>query len=502
MANKVNNDDMLQRMKSLMTYGINESKQPAYSSIEYSKVGADGKLYGIVREGTKFYIKEAKDAKGSLVGDNFDYIGGFRNRKANCFESFAAASRYFDEKMINLNESLDKAQEATIAETYINEKNEVIAEQTEKMQKEIARQRQIMQNVQNINESKACSCEPVVGKGVDKNSKSPKCDAKDCEEEIKDYNGKPIKAKGGNLFTEPAKTAKNESKEAKKALNEGETPLCSRENPDYMDTTHGTEIGSSAPFEEPEVVEEEEGAVEGDQNNPTPGTGEVGDSAPFEEKVNESVDDLDDDLEDGDVEDDDIYDDTDSLEDNDVPVEEPVEDEPVDDAEAAIEADVDTDTDTTNARIDALEDKLDKILDAINNIKYDEDDELYDDETEDGDDTDVEEPVDEPTEEPAEDDEPIVKESRSFKAMKARMMNEDKLNAFGQHPAYQKEPMTTPATEEGDGEGKYDMNDASAKGKTPYGTKKGNSAPFTINREKLENEIVENIMRKLKKKLN
>ena len=37
---------------------------------------ADGKLYGIVREGTKYYIKVAKDAKKGLVAENFDYIFG------------------------------------------------------------------------------------------------------------------------------------------------------------------------------------------------------------------------------------------------------------------------------------------------------------------------------------------------------------------------------------------------------------------------------------------
>ena len=74
MNNKVNNDAQLQRMKALMNYGINESKQPAYSSVEYSKVAADGKLYGIVREGTNYFIKVAKNAKGGLVTENFDYI--------------------------------------------------------------------------------------------------------------------------------------------------------------------------------------------------------------------------------------------------------------------------------------------------------------------------------------------------------------------------------------------------------------------------------------------
>ena len=34
--NKVTADEQLQRMKVLMSYGINECKQPVYSSVEYN----------------------------------------------------------------------------------------------------------------------------------------------------------------------------------------------------------------------------------------------------------------------------------------------------------------------------------------------------------------------------------------------------------------------------------------------------------------------------------
>ena len=97
MANLINENAELQRIKSLMTFGLNESKAPAYASVEYSKTAADGNLYGIVREGTHYFIKRAKDAKGNLVSENFEYIGGFRNRKDNMFESFASAQKFFVE---------------------------------------------------------------------------------------------------------------------------------------------------------------------------------------------------------------------------------------------------------------------------------------------------------------------------------------------------------------------------------------------------------------------
>ena len=83
---KINNQ--LDRMKAMMTYGLQtESKNNAsYNSVEYQREGADGKLYGIVREGTKFYIKVSDKTRGALKED-FNYIGGFRNRKDNEYTS-------------------------------------------------------------------------------------------------------------------------------------------------------------------------------------------------------------------------------------------------------------------------------------------------------------------------------------------------------------------------------------------------------------------------------
>ena len=70
MNNKMNANEQLSRMKSLMNYGLQtESKQPQYSSVEYKKLAADGKTYGIVREGTKFFINKAVLLK-YLSGEN------------------------------------------------------------------------------------------------------------------------------------------------------------------------------------------------------------------------------------------------------------------------------------------------------------------------------------------------------------------------------------------------------------------------------------------------
>ena len=82
------------------------------------------------------------------------------------------------------------------------------------------------------------------------------------------------------------------------------------------------------------------------------------------------------------------------------------------------------------------------------------------------------------------------------------MMNEaNRLNDFGRHPAYQKRVMTLPANDNFKRDGQYDMNDSSVDGDSPYGQKKGSQAPFDHAVDSIEDAVVENVIRKLKKKI-
>jgi hypothetical protein len=532
--NKVSTENELKRMQALMNYGINESKQPEYSSVEYSKVAADGKLYGIVREGSNYYIKVAKDAKGGLVNENFDYIGGFRERKRNMFESFAKAQRNFNDKLIAINEDVDSSEKRILAETWdINAKQEISEARTKFMKNEIARQRQIMSNVCRINEGKAQCCD------------MPGCECAKQEktEEIKSQPGAPFTT--GLSNADLAKNEKGNLKGAKKKPVKGSTnesaehPLSSRKNPDYMDTSHGTKIGKSAPFNNPvdgtenAVTNAEGGETESEetttkvneaeamhksqnQNSPAVGVGEIGDDAPFDEKatVTESLDDLDDDIEDDsdyDVEDVDAEDDEDiAAEDgiDDVDLEgdedDDIEDNDVapEDGEESFDIELDGDEEgDIESRMSSLEDKLDTILDAIQNMKYDDDEPLYDDEDsddEDASDDDID--IEADGEEEDDEDVPEIAESRSYRRM--RKLNEDRLNVFGKHPAYQKTVMTLPNPDMEDTDGKYDMNDkGSIPGNRPYGTRKGSSAPYTEPADQDVDAITESVLRIIKKKL-
>ena len=84
-------------------------------------------------------------------------------------------------------------------------------------------------------------------------------------------------------------------------------------------------------------------------------------------------------------------------------------------------------------------------------------------------------------------------------------MKEDKLDMFGKHPAYQKEPMELPSNDHKEMQDYYDMNDESVENEQPYGQQIGDSAPFEIDPKAIENAIAESIKRILgnkKKNLN
>lgn len=507
--NKINTEDQLTRMKQLMNFGLNESKQPEYSSVEYTKLAADGNLYGIVREGTHYFIKVAKNPKGELIRENFDYINGFRNRKDNQFESFASAQRYFVEKMMDINEGVEDKQKKVIAEAWdLDEKEEVLAEQTTKIQKEIARQKQIMKNAMNIMEGKKQDCDMP---------DCPKVPTMNVDEPDSKNPSKPFVTISPEAITKP-NIKKEKVTSPKKVEESTQVPLTSREDPEYIDTSKGTEIGTNTGFEVPvknegeeiekkseETVNEETVIDNGEnQNAPAPGVGEKGDADPFEEKVpvTEAVDDLDDTLDDeeddySDFEDDEEADDSaeqelaDDAEADDLDVNvEPGED---DDLEFEVEPDEDVEANDLDARMTSLESKLDTILDAIQNMKYDDSEPLYDDDEEDTDGEDFDEDDDE------EDDDTTVVESKSYRAMKRRMNEEEQY--FGKHPAYRKKVMTLPTNKNVKRDGQYDMNDSSVDNETPFGTSKGSQAPYTDSPEAIENSIVEAVLSKLKKKL-
>lgn len=541
MNKNVSANDQLSRMKALMNYGLQtENKKTPFSELEFQKVAADGNTYAIIREGKAYYIEMAKPKKGELLKEDFNYIGGFRNRGDHKYNSYADAQKNFDLMMMSIKEAKN-ANDFVVESWDLDKKENVVLEASENMRKEILRERQIMNNAKSIVEKKAVCCDDV------------KCP----QDNIK--SGKPQ--------TGDAKDAvDHEDPELPKEMNESEQVLgWNRGNDEYMDKSHGTEIGDSAPFDAAEarniddgdkkvantgymkngVVEEGESMHDKDnQNVPTPGVGEGPSdehNKPFDaekgKQIDEAIDDIDDDVEDdvelGDEGADDVeFDGEDDVEDADFGDDEVDSDAELDDAEV----DADDYEGDTEERLSALEELMSKIavklgVDDVDVDADDYDDEpLFDDE-EGEDEYDLELGDEEPEEDEdfgAEDDDmPMegrrymrngveIVETRSYvNAM--RKLNEEgmkpftdagrvpqgnmnKLDDFGKHPAYQKRVMSLPPKDLQEFPDYYDMNDDSVKNDAPYGEKIGSGDPFEIKPDAIANAISESIRKVLKKK--
>ncbi len=597
----------LSRMKAMMNYGLKtEDNNKQYSSIEFSREGADGKLYGIIREGTKYYIKVSNTKKNPLK-ENFDYIGGFCNRKDYEYDSYAKALKQFDMKMISLKEATNN--KSLVIESWNPDTREVIkVEATDKMKNEIARQRQIMANASLISEKKNYECKGASCCKVDKDCAATQKDNIKREDDgmgeaatqsapfDKKVKGEQGAAQKTNVKKEnkPVMGGKAAVKEQFDSMlnrmNEAEV-LGWNDNADYMDKSHGTEVGDSDPFTQKDsaVDQEKEETVTEDvalhntdnQNSPSVGTGEVGDDDPFTQKVNEDVEDTEDiDTEfEADIEDDgdeievdaeeDVTDDEDDLDTDDF---ESDGDELMDD-EDEVEDSLDS---SLEERISAMEELIKKIADKLDVGVYD-DEPLYDDEESDDDaeddsenaDFDFEDDSDDEEVETEEDDE--VFESKSYKrqmiesklgdkiksaAKKAvdgvkkggkaymdwcekgmeaenpcyypemtddikkgvkkgvdkvksalkgkKKVNEEetRLDDFGKHPAYQKEPVDVPTSKHQEMQDYYDMNDDSVESEQPFGEKIGKGDPFDIDPNKIANAIAESLTRLLGQKKN
>ena len=470
------------RMLELMKYGINENTSKSSAPrVEYSVKAADGLTYGIVNEGTKFYIKVAPKKDTQIVNEDFDYIGGERNKKQNEYKSYSLASKNLELKLMQINEShkankviIESVKKEPAADWQINE--------TKEMRNAINRMNQISHNVAMILEDKkdikaygekvgnvdanwtdndtkpnAYKEEPVGKTHVAKDEDWTN-DDENPSKEVKKTNDKigssctSDTAKKTTGFTEKPKMP-DTLKEGKRVikLTEEQILAWNRSNDDYMDKSHGTEIGSSAPFDDDvccktsnqckdssETVCEAEGPVHNSDTTlyPNGSTGDVAHNGdPFKEgkgskaEANNGViaeSEFDDD-------DDDEIAGFDGLDDeyDDVPFPE-VEDED--------EYEIELDSDNDDAYSTAYDD-----IDSEG--MFDDDEELY----------------------------------------------ENELHDFGKHPAYRKSPFTLPANREVAPNGARDWNDDSVEGELPYGKKIGSSAPY----EKAVQVITDSIMESL-----
>ena len=182
-------EDTLARMKGLYTYGneVNESANLKTHTLEHRAVAADGITYGIIKENSKYYIKSAPKGK-ETIAEAYEYLGGFCNKGNYEYSSYSNALKQFELKLASINE----AQESRVNIESLNpfRANDVLAEATDAMKNEIARQRQIMYNASMLmNESTEI--------GADRKDDVVKFDGKQPEAETGkkgDEGGKEVKA--------------------------------------------------------------------------------------------------------------------------------------------------------------------------------------------------------------------------------------------------------------------------------------------------------------------
>lgn len=143
-------DEQISHMNHLMFYGSkNESKKSQVNSVMNQKEGADGRIYGIVAEGTKYYVKSCTKGKENLA-ESFDYIGGFLNRKSCEYSSYADAVKDMNMRLMSLNEDYGK-------HMPINEmkrSSDFMDDSMNEMKEDIARHRQILENIDAIYQNK------------------------------------------------------------------------------------------------------------------------------------------------------------------------------------------------------------------------------------------------------------------------------------------------------------------------------------------------------------
>ena len=502
------------RMVELMNYGMNESSHKSSAPrVEYQVKAADGLTYGIVNEGTKFYIKVAPKKDTQIVNEDFDYIGGELNKKENEYKSYSAASKNLDLKIMQINEAHKDTQKVIVEASKKAPEADWQINETVEMRNEINRMNQISKNVAHIlTEGSSVPSEHTLPEAPAKNPSQEKVNSPFTDTAVADGekeftktetnyekpNGTPYskatnakmtsdkapKTNGdnGNAYTDGAQyapknsvanqhptggkvTRADESKEKRTIkLTEEQVLAWNKENGDYMDKSHGTHIGLSTPYEDEldgktsnqgeaptEPIREAEGPV---YNSDTtlynnPGTGEV--------------------AHDGD----------------------PFKEGEGSSAEAdnGVIAESDFDDDDV-AGFDGYYDDDDYIDD-----EYEEDDVPFPEVEDDDDEYELEFDEDPAARDAATNDmndENFI-QNDDWDNDDNSGLNEDELHDFGKHPAYRKRPMTLPPNKEVAPNGARDWNDESAEGEDPYGKRIGSSAPFEKAVQEITNSIMESM---------
>jgi len=102
---KIKGQDKLDRIKDLMGKMSTLNESTSLSEIENVKKGANGVTYAIIRENQNYFIKTTEKTSGTLMSEDFQYIGGLQNKNLERYNSYAEALKQLNLKFDMLNES-------------------------------------------------------------------------------------------------------------------------------------------------------------------------------------------------------------------------------------------------------------------------------------------------------------------------------------------------------------------------------------------------------------
>lgn len=530
-------DEQLNRMLSLME----DKKAPINkksSSIEYHANGANGKVYGIIKEGTKYYIKETESGKENL-SESYEYIGGFNNRRENEFKSYNEATKQLELKLMSLNEAAGKHEDVSTVD--FNRSEKTFANLTEAARKELNRMQQIFENSCAIGKGCACQEDPESkGKATPEQAeKNNEPFEKKVTPEM-DFKGKEGTVKGATDENKEVASGveKDLQSDKMKTANSG----AQKDYKDTHDDLDGEGVADKKPAGGKVVKVNETLDIDGFDDDEVEPVGDELTDADFANFNDEPE--VNDEPELGGIG-------------NEMGGDETIEPQfgaepttPEDDTLVGTGGEMD-ETDDLDVMLEELEANLsnatksaitgpEKTLDGpkpqgTNGIDGETSPEWKRIEESEG--GNVNNPTKQGNEETMKSYQakgnlpqqswhhmgkedtlkesiarivenvyqklnvkPVVKESLQDKI--SRMVKEEltKLDAWGKHPKFRKEPMTTPANKEVmAGTADRDFNDDSAKGEQPYGQKIGKGTPFEKTVEMLTDQVLANIKESIKK---
>ena len=102
---KIKGQDKLDRIKDLMGKMSTLNESTSTSEVDNVKKGANGVIYGIIRENHSYFIKTTEKTSGNILAEDFNYIGGLQNKNIERYGSYAEALKQLNLKFDMLNES-------------------------------------------------------------------------------------------------------------------------------------------------------------------------------------------------------------------------------------------------------------------------------------------------------------------------------------------------------------------------------------------------------------